>query len=150
MLEDGSAFPGRLDGAVGEVALGEVVFNTSLAGYQEILTDPSYAGQIVCMTNPEIGNVGTNAEDEESRGVFLRGFVVREHVDFPSSWRAEMSLQHYLERHGVPGISGIDTRALVRRLRTVGAMNGVLVHGEASEAELRARAAVLPPPSTCA
>ena len=142
-LADGTVFRGEAFGAQGE-GEGEVVFHTGMTGYQEILTDPSYAGQIVCMTYPEIGNVGTNPEDEESRGVFLRGFVVREHVDFPSSWRSRESLQCYLERHGVPGIAGIDTRALVRRLRTAGAMNGVLVHGQASEEELCARAAALP------
>jgi carbamoyl-phosphate synthase small subunit len=146
VLADGTVFRGLAFGASAE-GEGEVVFHTGMTGYQEILTDPSYAGQIVCMTYPEIGNVGTNPEDEESRGVFLRGFVVRDHVDFPSSWRARESLQSYLERHGVPGISGIDTRALVRRLRTAGAMNGVLVHGEVSEEELRGRAAALPPMS---
>jgi carbamoyl-phosphate synthase small subunit len=146
VLADGTVYCGVAFGASG-LGEGEVVFHTGMTGYQEILTDPSYAGQIVCMTCPEIGNVGVNAEDEESRGVFLRGFVVRDHVDFPSSWRAQESLQSYLERHGIPGISGIDTRALVRRLRTAGAMNGVLVHGEASESELRARAAALPPMS---
>jgi carbamoyl-phosphate synthase small subunit len=144
MLADGTGYRGQAFGAPGE-GEGEVVFHTGMTGYQEILTDPSYAGQIVCMTYPEIGNVGTNPEDEESCGVFLRGFVVREHVDFPSSWRSRESLQKYLERHGIPGISGIDTRSLVRRLRTAGAMNGVLVHGEVSEEELRARAGALPP-----
>ena len=143
VLADGTVFRGEAFGARGQ-GEGEVVFHTGMTGYQEIITDPSYAGQIVCMTYPEIGNVGTNPEDEESRAVFLRGFVVREHVDFPSSWRSRESLQAYLERHGVPGISGIDTRALVRRLRTKGAMNGVLVHGEASEEELVARARALP------
>ena len=97
-----------------------MVFNTSMTGYQEILTDPSYAGQIVCMTYPEIGNVGVNPEDEESHGVFLRGFVVRDHVQTPSNWRAVESLHAYLVRHGVPGITDIDTRALVRRLRSGG------------------------------
>jgi len=143
VLADGSVFRGEAFGAPGE-GEGEVVFHTGMTGYQEILTDPSYAGQMVCMTYPEIGNVGTNPEDEESRGIFLRGFVVRDHVDFPSSWRSQESLQDYLVRHGIPGISGIDTRALVRRLRTQGAMNGVLVHGEVSEPELVARAAALP------
>ena len=115
-LADGTVFWGEAFGARAE-GEGEVVFHTGMTGYQEILTDPSYAGQIVCMTYPEIGNVGTNPEDEESRGIFLRGFVVRDHVDFPSSWRSRESLQAYLQRHGIPGISGIDTRALVRRLR---------------------------------
>src|SRR6185503_18442006 len=139
-LEDGRVFRGRSWAADGE-SVGEMVFNTSMTGYQEILTDPSYAGQIVCMTYPEIGNVGVNPDDEESHGVFLRGFVVREHVDFPSSWRARESLDAYLTRHGIPGLTDIDTRALVRRLRSSGSLNGVLVHGDASPDELRRRAA---------
>ncbi len=121
-----------------------MVFHTSMTGYQEILTDPSYAGQIVCMTYPEIGNVGTNPDDEESRGLFLKGFVVRDHIDFPSSWRAHESLDCYLRRHGIPGLTGVDTRALVRRIRTSGALNGVLVHGEADPDELRKRAGSVP------
>ena len=143
VLADGTAYRGEPFGAPAEGA-GEVVFHTGMTGYQEILTDPSYAGQIVCMTYPEIGNVGTNPEDEESPAIFLRGFVVRDHVDFPSSWRSRESLHDYLRRHGIPAISGIDTRALVRRLRTAGAMNGVLVHGEADPEHLRERAAALP------
>ena len=143
-LADGSVYRGEAFGAAGEGA-GEVVFHTGMTGYQEVLTDPSYAGQIVCMTYPEIGNVGVNPEDEESSGLYLRGFVVRDHVDFPSSWRSRESLQHYLRRHGVAGISGLDTRALVRRLRTVGTMNGILAHGECDEAELIRRASELPP-----
>ena len=115
MLSDGTVYRGTAFGARVEGA-GEVVFHTGMTGYQEILTDPSYAGQIVCMTYPEIGNIGCNPEDDESRGVFLSGFVVRDHVDFPSNWRSRESLQQYLVRHGVPGISGIDTRALVRHL----------------------------------
>jgi carbamoyl-phosphate synthase small subunit len=143
VLADGTVYRGEPFGASvsGE---GEVVFHTGMTGYQEILTDPSYAGQIVCMTYPEIGNVGVNPEDEESRGIYLRGFVVREHVDFPSSWRARESLDAYLCRHRIPGLTGIDTRALVRRIRTVGAMNGVLVHGEMDPEKLRERAAALP------
>jgi carbamoyl-phosphate synthase small subunit len=143
VLADGTAYRGEPFGAA-SAGEGEVVFHTGMTGYQEILTDPSYDGQIVCMTYPEIGNVGVNPEDEESRGVFLRGFVVREHVDFPSSWRARESLDGYLRRHRIPGLTGIDTRALVRRIRTVGAMNGVLVHGEADVEKLRDRAASLP------
>jgi carbamoyl-phosphate synthase small subunit len=96
------------------------------------------------MTYPEIGNTGVNPEDEESRGIFLGGFVVRDHVDFPSSWRSRESLDAYLARHGVPGISGIDTRALVRRIRSLGATNGILAHGDVAVAELRARAAAAP------
>ena len=143
VLADGTAYHGESFGApvTGE---GEVVFHTGMTGYQEILTDPSYAGQIVCMTYPEIGNVGTNPEDEESRGLFLAGFIVRDHVDFPSSWRSRESLQSYLERHGVPGIHGIDTRALVRRIRTLGATNGILAPADSDLAGLRRRAEALP------
>ncbi len=143
VLADGTAYRGEAFGARAEVS-GELVFHTGMTGYQEILTDPSYAGQIVCMTYPEIGNTGTNSDDEESRGLFLRGFAVRDHVDFPSSWRSTESLDAYLRRHGVPGISGIDTRALVRRLRSLGATNAVLAHGDVSLAELRARVASAP------
>jgi carbamoyl-phosphate synthase small subunit len=143
VLADGTTFRGEAFGAAvdGE---GEVVFHTGMTGYQEILTDPSYAGQIVCMTYPEIGNVGTNPEDEESAGLYLRGFVVRDYNDFTSSWRCRETLDHYLERHGVPGISGIDTRALVRHIRTLGAVNGVIVRGERGVAELTARARAVP------
>ncbi len=142
-LGDGTLYRGEAFGAdaAGE---GEVVFHTGMTGYQEILSDPSYAGQIVCMTYPEIGNTGCNPEDEESRGLFLRGFVVRSYNERPSSWRSRETLHDYLVRHEVPGISGIDTRALVRRLRTLGASNGVLVHGEHDPAALRARAAAIP------
>jgi carbamoyl-phosphate synthase small subunit len=105
---------------------GEVVFNTSLTGYQEILTDPSYAGQIVVMTCTQIGNVGVNPEDEESEHPFLSGFVVKELFDRPSNWRSRGALSPYLEGHGVPGIAGLDTRALVRRIRDGGAQVGVL------------------------
>jgi carbamoyl-phosphate synthase small subunit len=142
-LGDGTLYRGEAFGAdvAGE---GEVVFHTGMTGYQEILTDPSYAGQIVCMTYPEIGNTGCNPEDEESRRIFLRGFVVRSYNERPSSWRSRETLHDYLLRHGVPGISGIDTRALVRRLRTIGASNGVIVHGEHDPAALRARAAAIP------
>jgi carbamoyl-phosphate synthase small subunit len=124
-LADGTVFRGRAFGAIGETT-GELVFNTSMTGYQEILTDPSYEGQLVAMTYPEIGNVGVNEEDVESRKVFVRGFVVREYREVPSSWRAQQSLGAYLETHGVPGIEGIDTRALVRHLRDHGAQEAVL------------------------
>lgn len=143
VLADGTIYRGRAFGARVE-GCGEVVFHTGMTGYQEILSDPSYAGQIVCMTYPEIGNVGTNPEDQESRGLFLEGFVVREHVDFPSSWRSRESLQAYLVRHQVPGISGIDTRALVRRIRKGGAQNGILAPGKVDLEELRRRAGALP------
>jgi len=124
-LADGTVFRGRAFGALGEVA-GELVFNTSMTGYQEILTDPSYEGQLVAMTYPEIGNVGVNREDAESRRPYVRGFVVREYREDPSSWRAEESLGAYLARHGIPGIEGIDTRALVRHLRDRGSQEAVL------------------------
>jgi carbamoyl-phosphate synthase small subunit len=124
-LADGTVFRGRAFGATGEAA-GEIVFNTSMTGYQEILTDPSYEGQLVAMTYPEIGNVGVNKEDVESRRPFVRGFVVREYREAPSSWRADESLGSYLARHGIPGIEGIDTRALVRHLRDRGSQEAVL------------------------
>ncbi|HEV7734922.1 MAG TPA: glutamine-hydrolyzing carbamoyl-phosphate synthase small subunit [Candidatus Binatia bacterium] len=124
-LADGTVFRGRAFGAVGE-ASGELVFNTSMTGYQEILTDPSYEGQLVAMTYPEIGNTGVNREDVESRRPFVRGFIVREYRDMPSSWRAEQSLGAYLAEHGIPGIEGIDTRALVRHLRDNGSQEAVL------------------------
>jgi carbamoyl-phosphate synthase small subunit len=134
-LEDGCVFTGRAFGAVGGQT-GEVVFNTSMTGYQEILTDPSYAGQIVTMTAPHIGNVGVNRRDEESGGPKVAGFVVRELCRVPSNWRSEEPLPEYLARHDVVGIEGIDTRALVRRLRTGGAMRGVISTEDASPAEL--------------
>ncbi len=143
VLADGTVYTGKAFGAR-VVGAGEVVFHTGMTGYQEILTDPSYAGQIVCMTYPEIGNTGCTPEDDESRGTFLSGFVVRDHVDFPSNWRSRESLQVYLTRHGVAGISGIDTRALVRRLRTTGAMNGLIAQAPLDLEALRRRAAALP------
>jgi carbamoyl-phosphate synthase small subunit len=124
-LADGTVFRGRAFGAIAE-RTGEIVFNTAMTGYQEVLTDPSYKGQIVCMTYPEIGNVGINTEDEESARVYVEGFVVREYVARPSNWRAEMSLGEYLDRAGIPGIEGIDTRALVRHIRTAGAQQGII------------------------
>jgi carbamoyl-phosphate synthase small subunit len=143
-LADGTVYRGAAFGAhaVGE---GEVCFNTSLTGYQEILTDPSYAGQMVVMTCTQIGNVGVNPEDEESERPFLRGFLVKEHFREPSNWRSRESLDSYLARHGVPGIAGIDTRALVRRIRDGGFQNGVLSTDPAQQDEgvlvARARAA---------
>ncbi len=125
VLADGTAYRGAAFGATA-VQAGEVCFNTSLTGYQEILTDPSYAGQIVAMTYTQIGNVGVNPEDEESRRPFLSGFVVKELFLQPSNWRARGGLGDYLRGHGIPGISGIDSRALVRRIRDSGAQQGVL------------------------
>lgn len=124
-LEDGTVYTGRGFGATGETT-GEVVFNTSMTGYQEILTDPSYRGQIVTMTYPLIGNYGITSEDQESRGLQVAGFVVRELTRIPSNFRSQRSLDNYLQSAGVVGIEGIDTRALVRRIRVRGAMTGVL------------------------
>jgi carbamoyl-phosphate synthase small subunit len=124
-LADGTVYTGRAFGAEGEI-FGEVVFNTSMTGYQEILTDPSYCGQIVTMTYPHIGNYGINSEDVESSGLSLSGYVVRDLCRHPSNYRCEKSLESYLSEAGVIGIEGIDTRALVRRIRIHGAMTGVL------------------------
>ena len=129
-LEDGRIFRGDGYGAVGERS-GEVVFNTSLTGYQEIFTDPSYAGQIVVLTNPQIGNYGTNQADAEAAHPYIEGLVVREFSSASSNWRSEQAADEYLERFGVPVLSEIDTRALVRHLRSNGVMRGVmLVHEE--------------------
>ncbi len=124
-LADGKVFQGKALGASGEVA-GEVVFNTSMTGYQEILTDPSYAGEIVTMTYPLIGNYGINLEDVESSRPHLCGFVVKEASDYPSNWRSKMSLDAYLKENGIVGIQGIDTRALVRHIRDKGAQTGII------------------------
>jgi carbamoyl-phosphate synthase small subunit len=124
-LADGRVFYGQAFGASGEIS-GEVVFNTSMSGYQEILTDPSYCGEIVTMTYPLIGNYGINKEDVESSKPHLSGFIVKESCDIPSNWRSEMSLDAYLKENNVIGLSGIDTRALVRHIRDKGAQTGVL------------------------
>ena len=124
-LEDGSVYKGRAFGAK-KTVVGEAVFNTSMTGYQEVLTDPSYFGQIVTMTAVEIGNYGVNKADEESDGIKVRGFVVREVSPVSSSWRAEQTIQEYLEQGGVPAISGVDTRAITKKLRSVGAMKACL------------------------
>ena len=124
-LADGRTFSGRALGASGETS-GEVVFNTSMTGYQEILTDPSYCGEIVTMTYTQIGNTGINSEDVESRKPFLSGFIVKEACATPSNWRSEMSLDAYLKENNVIGIQGIDTRALVRHIRDKGAQTGVI------------------------
>lgn len=125
MLEDGTVFEGSSCGSAGE-AFGEIVFNTSMSGYQEILSDPSYAGQIVTMTYPHIGNYGVNGDDAQSRGVFCRGLVVRDMCDRPSNFRSGMSLPDYLASHGIVAIEGIDTRKLVRHVRERGAMKAVV------------------------
>ncbi len=126
VLEDGSVFAGEGFGAPGAV-VGEVVFNTGMTGYQEVLTDPSYFGQIVTMTYPLIGNYGINPVDFESRAPWIRGFIVKELCDQPSHWQAAKSLSDYLAENGIPGLAGIDTRALTRHLRTRGTMRGVIV-----------------------
>ncbi len=125
LLEDGHRFDGRILGAQG-VALGEVVFNTGMAGYQEVLTDPSYTGQLVAMTYPLIGNYGVNDEDRESDAPAVSGFIVREAARRPSSWRSSGSLEGYLKVHGIVGIQGIDTRALTLHIRDQGAMRGAI------------------------
>lgn len=132
VLEDGRAFRGAAFGAEGET-FGEMVFNTSMSGYQEILTDPSYAGQIVCMTYPLIGNYGVNEEDVESSRPWVEGFVVREASRVASNWRATETLDAYLKRHKIVGIERIDTRALVRHIRSRGAMRAVISTIETNE-----------------
>ena len=124
-LEDGSVFEGFAFAGSGE-ALGEVVFNTGMTGYQEVLTDPSYKGQIVTMTYPLVGNYGINDEDMESAGTHLEGFIVKEYQTHPSNWRMRRSLKSFLEDQGKIGLEGIDTRALTRRLRLSGAMKGII------------------------
>ncbi|MBI4557424.1 MAG: glutamine-hydrolyzing carbamoyl-phosphate synthase small subunit [Candidatus Hydrogenedentes bacterium] len=124
-LEDGTVFEGQAVGAEGE-AFGELVFNTSMTGYQEILTDPSYAGQIVTMTYPLIGNYGVNEEDVESRKPFAEGFVMHECCQKPSNWRAQESLPEYLKDHGIVAIDGVDTRKITKLIRTKGAMKAVI------------------------
>jgi carbamoyl-phosphate synthase small subunit len=142
-LEDGTVFAGTSIGADGEVD-GEVCFNTSMTGYQEILTDPSYRGQIVTMTYPQIGNYGVNSEDVESQRPQLAGFVVREHSRTQSNFRSEQGLSQYLRQWNVVAIESIDTRALVRRLRSRGAMKGVLSTVDLDDASLVAKAQASP------
>ena len=143
-LEDGTWFRGQAAGAEG-VAGGEVVFNTSMTGYQEVLTDPSYSGQIVTMTCPEIGNYGVSARDGESRAPHVAGFIVREQSPVASNWRSEGTLRDYLVANGIVAISDIDTRALTRKLRSGGVMRGVVVTGSDLDPQaLVARAQALP------
>jgi carbamoyl-phosphate synthase small subunit len=125
VLADGSSYRGWSCGATGTV-VGEVVFNTGMTGYQEVLTDPSYYGQIVIFTYPELGNTGVNSNDEESHRPHVRGLVARNICQRPSSWRSQQSLPDYLQHHNIPGIYGIDTRALTRQIRASGAMNGAI------------------------
>src|SRR6187431_3618822 len=141
-LENGKIFRGKSAGAEGTTA-GEVVFNTSMTGYQEVLTDPSYAGQIVTMTCPEIGNYGVAGDDEESRGTQVAGFIIRSESPMASNWRADGTLRDYLQRNNVVAISDIDTRALTRLLRSSGVMRGVIGTGSGLDADTlvdRARA----------
>lgn len=125
VLEDGSVYEGHVFAGSGET-MGEVVFNTGMTGYQEVITDPSYKGQIVTMTYPLVGNYGINDEDMESAGIHLEGFIVKEYQSHPSNWRMTRSLKAFLEEHGKIGMEGIDTRALTRRLRISGAMKGII------------------------
>jgi carbamoyl-phosphate synthase small subunit len=143
-LEDGTVFTGRGFGASGET-FGEVVFNTSMTGYQEVLTDPSYRGQIVAMTYPLIGNYGINADDGESSHPQVEGFLVRELARLPSNFRSQGRLEDYLQAHNVLGLEGVDTRALVRRLRVRGSMNGVLSTTDLDNASLVCKARNRPP-----
>src|SRR5215813_14996062 len=138
-LEDGSIYNGKGFGAQAS-ACGEVCFNTSMTGYQEILTDPSYKGQIITMTYPLIGNYGVNLQDVESWRPHAAGFVIRELSPVVSNWRADLSLADYLQQNGIPGIQGIDTRALTKKLRVRGAMNGFISTEGISDAEAITRA----------
>jgi carbamoyl-phosphate synthase small subunit len=142
-LADGRCFEGEGFGAEGEAA-GEVVFNTSMTGYQEILTDPSYEGQLVAMTYPQIGNVGVNPEDVESRRPYVKGFIVKDYTAAPSNWRATEALHDYMRRHTIVGIHGIDTRSLVRHLRDRGSQEGVISTVAKSQADAIAKAKAAP------
>ncbi|GIO65507.1 carbamoyl phosphate synthase small subunit [Paenibacillus cookii] len=143
LLEDGTLFTGSAFGAEGEKT-GEVVFNTGITGYQEVLSDPSYCGQIVTMTYPLIGNYGITRDDFESVAPFVNGFVVRRHETVPSNWRAEYNVDNLLKEFGIVGISGIDTRMLTRMIRQHGTMRGILTTSAASVEELRERLAASP------
>jgi carbamoyl-phosphate synthase small subunit len=136
-LEDGRCFEGIAFGATGTTT-GEICFNTSMSGYQEVITDPSYRGQIVSMTYPQIGNYGVNPEDIESRGPHIRAFVIEELCEVPSNWRSSQSLSSYLAEHGVVGIQGIDTRALTKHLRSLGAMRACVTTELGCEAAVEA------------
>ena len=142
-LEDGTVFEGRSFGAPTERS-GEVVFNTALTGYQEVFTDPSYSGQIVILTNPQIGNYGTSAEDNEAARPYIEGLVVREFSAIASNWRSDAEADAFLSRNGIPVVSGLDTRALVRHLRTRGVMRGVLSSVTADSSALVERARGIP------
>ncbi|KOP23670.1 carbamoyl phosphate synthase small subunit [Hapalosiphon sp. MRB220] len=144
VLADGTTYRGWSFGAIG-TAIGEVVFNTGMTGYQEVLTDPSYCGQIVVFTYPELGNTGVNPEDEESDRPYVRGAIARNICTRPSNWRSSQSLPDYLKQHQIPGIYGIDTRALTRKIRIFGAMNGGISTEILDEAELLEQVLAAPP-----
>ncbi len=137
VLSDGTVYFGTGFGAAHK-AVGEICFNTSITGYQEILTDPSYAGQIITFTFPHIGNVGTNLEDIETVNPVARGLIVREDITAPSNWRSDKHFEQWLVSHNIPGIAGIDTRALTRRIRDLGAPNGVIAHDPSGNFDLDA------------
>ncbi len=143
LLEDGTVFEGNSFGAKA-TRCGEVVFNTAMTGYQEILTDPSYYEQIITMTYPLIGNYGTNKADVESRKIFARGFIVKENCDYPSNWQSKNSLSDYLKANNVVGLEGIDTRALVKHIRTEGAMRGIISSEEFSVSKLEKKLSQYP------
>ena len=143
MLEDGRVFYGKAFGALGE-AMGEVCFNTGMTGYQEILTDPSYCGQIVTMTYPHIGNYGVNADDVESSRIQVAGFVVKDGTEIPSNYRSEASLNEYLQSAKIVGIQGIDTRALTRHIRDRGSMNGIISSNDLDDISLKKKMAEIP------
>ena len=138
-LEDGLVLWGRSFTGAGESS-GEVVFNTAMTGYQEVLTDPSYKGQIVTMTYPLMGNYGVNPEDIESRGIHVEGFIVKEYHPYPSNWRSQGNLADYLKAAGKLGVEGLDTRAITKRLREVGAMRGIISTLDLDPASLVRRA----------
>ncbi len=143
ILEDGTIYYGQSFGAATEIG-GEVVFNTGMTGYQEILTDPSYSGQIVTMTYPLIGNYGVNPNDYESQRPHARGFVVREYCEVPSNWRASLTVDAFLKQYDIPGIAGIDTRSLTKQLRSKGTMRGLITASDESDAAVLQRVAAIP------
>jgi carbamoyl-phosphate synthase small subunit len=143
-LEDGTVFRGKAFGCEGK-QFGEVVFNTGMTGYQKILTDPSYCGQIVVLTYPLIGNYGVNRDDFESERPWVRGFVIKELCAYPNNWRYWIKLEEFCRKHGIIGLAGIDTRALTRRLRNYGTMRGIIAAGEQDPAQLVEEARMAPP-----
>lgn len=142
-LEDGTVFRGFSCGAAGEAG-GELVFNTSMTGYQEVLTDPSYKGQLVCMTYPQIGNYGITAEDHESKKPWLEAFIVHELCRHPSNWQSVQSVEAFLVNHGIPAIEGVDTRALTKRLRVKGSLRAMISTTDLDESRLLKKARALP------